>query len=264
MSDLGNAFPSQNPADLGTLGGVLRATFRKLVQATDGMLPATVIAVDAMRQFATVKPIIKVLATDNTLTGRAQIAKVPVLALGAGNFILSFPIAAGDLGWILASDRDISLYLQSNAESGPNSNRLHSFEDGLFIPDKARQWAIADEDAQNAVWSSIDNTIKITIGPNSVKVKHPTLVEFDAPNVTMSGNLSVQGDIEGHGNVKVDGNLEVDGTVTAEDGMTVDGDLHVTGTVTGDVDVVAGTISGKTHTHGGVTTGGGHTHAPDP
>ena len=141
MSDAGkpNANPSQNPADLGTLGGVMRWAFKKLLQSTDGMLPAKVIAVDAKREYATVQPLIHVLATDNSLTPRAQVAKVPIFTIGAGNFVLSFPVKAGDLGWIFASDRDISLYVQTNAAAGPNTNRLHSFEDGVFFPDKARQ-----------------------------------------------------------------------------------------------------------------------------
>ena len=228
MSDPGNAIPSQNPADLGTLGGTLRWAFKKLLQSTDGMLPATVIAVDAKREYATVQPAVHVLATDNTLTPRAQIAKVPIFTMGAGNYVLSFPVKAGDLGWIVASDRDISLYLQQNGASGPNSNRLHSFEDGVFFPDKARQWTLADEDAENVVLQSLDGADKITLGPDSIKLKHHTLIEFDAPSVTMTGDLTVDG------------------------------------TITGQTDVVADTVSGKTHVHSDVQSGSDDTGPPVP
>lgn len=190
-----NANPSQNPADTGTLGGVMRWAFKKLMQSTDGMLPATVIAADAKREYATVQPLIQVLATDNTLTPRAQIAKVPIFTMGAGNMVMSFPIRAGDLGWIKASDRDISLYLQTNKTAGPNTNRLHSFEDGLFIPDKARQWVLSDDDTDNAVWQLLDGSAKITLGPGSVKLLHPALVDVVAPQVDMSGNLTVEGNV---------------------------------------------------------------------
>lgn len=188
-----NANPSQNPADLGTLAGTIRLAFRKLMQATDGMLPATVIAVDAARNYATVQPNIAVKATDGVLTDRAQIAKVPILTMGAGNFVMSFPVAPGDVGWIVAADRDISLYLQGGKPTGPNTNRLHSFSDGLFISDKAREWVLADEDAANAVWQSLDGTVKIAIGPDSVRVVHPDLIELDAPSVTISGTATVAG-----------------------------------------------------------------------
>jgi hypothetical protein len=175
------------------------------MQSTDGMLPATVIAVDEKRQYVTVQPAIHVLGTDNSLTPRAQIAKVPLFTMGAGTYLLTFPVKAGDLGWIVASDRDVSLYLQSGKASGPNSNRLHSFEDGLFIPDIARTWTLDDEDNENVVLQSADGTKKISMGDNSVKVKHPTLVEFDAPSVTMTGDLTVQGTITGQTDVVAGG-----------------------------------------------------------
>lgn len=38
--------PSQNPADDGTMSGMLRSVFGKLIQGLDDMLPATVISYD--------------------------------------------------------------------------------------------------------------------------------------------------------------------------------------------------------------------------
>lgn len=181
-------------SDLGSMGGAFRAILKKWLQSVDGMLPATVIAADAAREYATVQPLIMVLGTDGSTTSRAQIAKVPIFNAGAGGFVLSFPIKPGDLGWIVASDRDISLFLQAEAEAKPNTLRLHSFEDGLFIPDAARQWALADEDAENAVWQSLDGRIKITLGADKITVTHPTLVEVHTPLVHVIG-----------GDVKADG-----------------------------------------------------------
>lgn len=220
-----NNNPSLDPANIGSLGGTFREILRKMLQSTDGMLPATVIAADADRNYATVRPQIMVLGTDNTLTSRAQIARVPIFTIGAGGFVLTFPVKPGDTGWILASDRDISLYLQAGKEAGPNTRRLHSFEDGLFIPDAAREYTLAGDDTDRAVLQNLDGTVRIAIGDDRVKITAP-LVQIVAPSVTMSGNLIV------------------------------------TGTITGLTDVVAGTKSGKTHTHGGVTVGGGTTGAP--
>lgn len=219
MSDPGNANPSQNPADLGTLAGTLRWSFRKFLQQTDGMLPAIVIAVDAKREYVTVQPAIHILATNQQLTPRAQVAKVPILTLGAGNFVLSFPIKAGDLGWIIASDRDISLYLQTNAATGPNTNRLHSFEDGLFIPDKARQWTLADEDAENVVLQTLDGTDKITLGPASVKVQHHALIELDAPQTNVSGNLTVDGNTDSGDGITCTFTTPTGQVVTVQNGL---------------------------------------------
>lgn len=193
-----NANPSQDPADDDTLGGTFRMVLRKFLQGTDGMLPATVIAVDAKRNYATVKPLIMVQATDDTLTARAQIASVPIYTVGAGNFVMSFPIKPKDLGWIIANDRDISLYLQGNKQAAPNTNRLHSFEDGVFLPDKARQWALADEDTENAVWQSLDGATKITLGEDKIKIVHPTKVEIVTPLAHFTGDVTADGDITAH------------------------------------------------------------------
>jgi hypothetical protein len=222
-----NQAPSKDPANDGSLAGTFRQVFRKLMQSTDGMLPATVIAAD--RDWATVRPQIMVLGTDGSLTRRAQIARVPIFAFGAGGFVLSFPVLPGDPGWIIASDRDISLYLQAaEREAGPNTQRLHSFEDGLFVPDAARKYALAGEDVAAAVWQSLDGAVRVALHAGKVKITAP-LVEIDAPLATFSG------------------------------------DVTVTGTVTGATNVLSGpdNISGIGHTHGGVQPGAGSTGAPN-
>lgn len=218
-----------SPEDTGTLGGAVKFILQKFLQGVDDMLPATVIAVDEARQYATVQPLVMVLGTNGSTTTRAQVAKVPILNAGAGGFVISFPVKAGDFGWIKANDRDISLFLQSNANAAPNTNRLHSFESGVFIPDAMRQWTLAAEDQANAVWQSYDGTTKVVLAAGLIKIVHPTKVRVESPLVEMTGNLVV------------------------------------TGTVTGKTDVKAGSdnISGKGHTHGGVTVGGGHTATPD-
>lgn len=227
MSDPGNNFPSQSqsPADVGSLAGAFRLILRKFLQNTDGMLPAKVIAVDDKREYVTVHPQIMVLGVDNTLTSRAQIAKVPLFNIGGGNYVLSFPIQTDDLGWIIAADRDISLYLQASKEAGPNTQRQHSFEDGLFVPDAARRWALDNEDTSNAVFQSLDGSVRIALWPTKVKITAPS-VDVESPSVHMSG------------------------------------DLHVDGTIIGTTDVIGGGKSLKTHLHSGVTTGGGNTGPP--
>ena len=144
--------PSIDPADEDSLPGVFRSVLQKFLQQTDDMLPAVVIAYDRATNRATVQPHIMLGTTDGRKISRAQIASVPVLNLGAGGFVLSFPVKPGDLGWIKASDRDISLYLQGGAkEEWPNTKRLHSFEDGLFIPDALKGFTVVAEDAERVV-----------------------------------------------------------------------------------------------------------------
>ena len=123
---MSNANPSQDPADNDTLLGALRLVLRKFLAQTDDMLPAKVIAYDRATNRANVQPMVQMVTTDGQKISRAQVVSVPVLNIGGGGFVLSFPIAAGDLGWIKASDRDISLFLQSYSEAHPNTGRMHT------------------------------------------------------------------------------------------------------------------------------------------
>lgn len=220
------ASPSKDPADDGTLSGTLRTVFRKMMQGVDGMLPAVVLAYDRKRNVATVRPLVQVKTTAGENVQRAQVAEVPVLALGAGGFAITWPVRAGDLGWIEASDRDISLYLQAQDEAPPNTLRMHSFEDARFIPDAMRQYTIAGEDADRLTIQSLDSSTRIAIGAGIVKITSPGTVEIVSPTTAITGNVTVSGTVVAMG------------------------------------DVTGAGISLSTHRHTGVQTGGGTTGTP--
>lgn len=221
MSDQDDDFnpPSIDPADEDGLAGAFRFVLEKFLQNVDDMLPAVVIAYDRTKNRATVRPQVMLGTTQGQKVQRAQIASVPVLNIGGGGFLLSFPIKPGDLGWIKASDRDVSLYLQNWSEDTPNTKRRHSFADGLFIPDAMRDWVVNGEDADRVVLQTLDGETRIAIAPGLVKITTPGAVEIDAPTVTMTGDLNVQG------------------------------------TITGAVDVIGGGVHLKTHRHTSATAG---------
>ncbi|WP_197328954.1 Gp138 family membrane-puncturing spike protein [Ralstonia syzygii] len=198
MSD--NAIPSHDPANAGGLAGTLREVFKKLMQGVDDMLPARIVAYDRKRNVATVQPQVMVLTTENRTLSRPPLASVPVLALGGGGFVMSFPLKPGDSGWIKASDRDISLYMQSGNESGPNTQRLHSFADGLFIPDVMRGYTLSGEDEANAVLQSSDGSVRVALWPDKLKLTAP-MIELDAADVNCTGNLTTEGRVTGKGGV---------------------------------------------------------------
>lgn len=217
--------PSIDPADEDSLVGAFRSVLTKFLQNVDDMLPATVIAYDRARNRATVQPQVMMGTTDGKKVSRAQVAEVPVLNFGGGGFVLSFPIKPGDLGWIKASDRDISLFLQGLNEEWPNTRRLHSFSDGLFIPDVMRQWTLDGADQERAVLQSTDGATRIAIGANTVEITTPGTIKLNAPLAHFTGDV------------------QVDGAITADGGVTGDG------------------IVLETHTH---PTGGPNTGAPNP
>lgn len=231
MSDT-YAPPSINPADEDTLVGTFQQVFRKFIQGQlDDCLPARVIAYDRDTNRATVQPQIMVGTTDGRSVNRAQIASVTVAAWGGGGFVLSFPIKPGDLGWIKATDRDLSLYMQANMEREelPNTTRMHTFQDGFFLPDTMMRMVVIDPaDAERMVLQQLDGATRIALGEGTVDITAPTSVTIDSPTVTITGDL------------------------------VVDGKADVAGEVTGNG------IELSTHPHSGVQPGGGNSGPPVP
>jgi len=180
--------PSIDPANEGDLLGALRHILGKELQALDGMLPAKVIAYDRVKNRVTVQPLIMMMTTSNTTIQRATIASIPVYQIGGGGFILNFNLNAGDLGWIKASDRDISLFLQSYSASAPNTIRKHNFSDSVFFPDVMRGYTIAGEDVSKTVLQNLDGSVKITLSDTMVTTKVGAVkMEVSASGVAITG-----------------------------------------------------------------------------
>ena len=200
MADTPHANPSRDPANDDSLLGLVRQVLDKFLQGVDDMLPARVISYDRASNRATVVPMVKLLTTDNRQLPRAQIASVPVLQPGGGGFVLSLNLKPGDLGWVKANDRDISLILQAYRDTAPNTLRKHSFSDALFIPDAMRSITTVGEDDENMVLQSLDGVarvavwsdrVKISAGDNSVTIG-ASGIEF-AGHVTMPDGVTIGG-----------------------------------------------------------------------
>ncbi len=156
---------SFDPSARDDLTGIIRYVLTKFLQGTDGMLPAKVIATD--RKTVSVQPLISMITTSNEIVQRSVIPSIPVQWPGGGGFVMSWPLRAGDFGWIKSNDRDISLFLQSlrrgsPASSPPNTARKWSFSDAVFIPDTMGNGvSIAGGDALNFVIQDLAGTVKI-------------------------------------------------------------------------------------------------------
>lgn len=198
--------PSINPADNGSLAGTLQFAFGKLMQSgVEGMLPAKVIAYDRTTNRVQVQILIAIVGTDGTQTPRQQVASIPVLQFGGGGYLLNFPLNPGNLGWIAANDRDISLFLQSYTDTPPNSGRMFSFSDGLFIPDVMTGYTISAGDAGNAVLQNLDGTVKISLTPTGVVITGGMTIvggmSGSGGSLTFTGNLNVVGNITATGDI---------------------------------------------------------------
>lgn len=208
--------PSLDPADNNSLVGTIRFAFSKLLQKTDGMLPATVINYDRTTNRVQVQPQIALVTTGGDIIPRGQIASLPVLLLGGGGFFMSFPLNTGDLGWIIANDRDISNFLQTYAQSTPNTHRVKNFSDALFVPDIMRGYTLSGSATDAVVLQNLDGTVAIAVSNSDVTINAAQTVTINAAhnlNVNAQAN-SVFTLNSGAGTLGVVGNITATGTIS--------------------------------------------------
>lgn len=237
MSSSSNAPPSIDPADLDSLTGTIRFAFNKMFQDVNGMLPAQVVAFNRTTNRVQVQPLIAVLTTNNTLVTRPQIASIPVFQIGGGGAVLNFNLNPGDLGWILASDRDISVFLQGYAASPPGTQRMADFADSLFIPNVMTGFTINPEDTNNAVLQSIDGTKRISIWPDKIKT-----TVTDGTNTATWEITSTQVTITALNGLVVNGPMTVTGLLDTTGGLTASGSGSTPINITGNVGIT-GTLA---------------------
>lgn len=240
--------PVNKLSNYGSLAGMMRSVLNNFLQGVDDMLPASVISFDRSTNRVRVQPLIMLALVGGKVQARAQIASIPVLQLGGGNVMLNFNINPGDIGFIKASDRDMTLFLQSFTQSGPNTYRKHSFEDAIFIPAPMHGMHINSEDASHGVLSTTDGKQCISLWPDRIKMTStdgthtsaitifPDHIVIDTPLTTFTGDI-------------------------ASDGTSATGDAAFNGTLRAKIDVIAvdDNISLVHHKHSGVTTGGSNT-----
>ena len=235
-----NAPPARNLANDDTLTGAFKEVLRNFLKDTDDTLPAQIVSYDRATNLAVVKPLIALVDTNGVQHPRDPIANVPVFLFGGGGFFQSFNLPAGSLGWIKATDRDISLFLQAFAESAPNTRAFHDFNNAMFFPDVMTGYTIDAEDSEAMVIQNLTGTVKVSLNDTRVKVTSgASTLTIESAQTTLD---SAQ--------VTIEGNLQVNGTVGA------------TGDVSSDADVLAGSISLSNHTHSGVQPGSGDTGGP--
>lgn len=169
--------PSNEQTDDGTLPGAFNNFERDLRLRLQNMLPAKVVTYDRATNLAVVQPLIQTIDTSLNTDDRPEVGEIPVQLDGGGGFIISFPLVAGNLGWIKANDRDISLFLENFKNSPPNDFRMQDFSSAVFVPDVMTGYTIDAGDDDAMVIQSLDGTVKISLSSSKICVFHPVLVE---------------------------------------------------------------------------------------
>lgn len=168
------------------LSGLLEAFQNKLEIELEKKLPCIVESVSDDRTRVTVKPLIAIVGADGATMPRGSIDNITVFQMGAGGLVISAPVKIGDLGWVNACDRDISLFLQSYEQSDPPSFRRHSFSDGVFYPDVMKGFSIDAEDADAIVIQTLDGSVRVAVDKTEVRIKNGS-VNFIVSDSEISG-----------------------------------------------------------------------------
>lgn len=222
---------SFNPANASSLSGIMQEVLKSFGCSLENAIPAIVKSYNRTKNVAVVQPAINDVATSGE-TVEYDTVCLPVFNYGGGGVLVNFPLEAGNTGWIVACDKDISLYKQSLKVSNPNTFQRHRFAFGWFLPDIVKGAVISGDDNGALVIQTLDGATKITLKAGLVNVVSSANLTVTAPNVTITGDVSITGT------------------------------LSVSGQISSSTDVLSAGISGKTHTHSGVSTGSGNTGAP--
>ena len=133
------------------------------------------------------------------------------MQMGGGGVVLSFDLQPGALGWLKANDRDISLVTQAYRDHAPNTLRLHSFQDAVFVPDVMTGYTIPAEDESHAVLQTLDGSVRVAVWPDRLKLTAgalsvtvgPSTIDFEG-YANFPDGLSVAGiDFETHAHTAV-------------------------------------------------------------
>lgn len=206
--------PDIDPADNYSLVGAVKFAFQKSQQNMNSMLPARVIAYDRTTNRAQVQIMINLITTGGQQVPRPQVASVPVFIFGCAGFSISMPLTTGDLGWLIANDRDISLFLQTYEQTPPNTTRMNNFSDGVFLPDAMKSQNINSGNTNDLIIQSNDGSMTIELGTDATN--------NNAPSVNITGgviNLTLADPVTQF--VRIFGNLWLSGTITSPAGTYV-------------------------------------------
>lgn len=208
--------PSYNPADIQSKSGFYKFLIKKILQKIEKVAPAKIISYDRVKNRATVQILNQAITSEGEKLTRKPLDNIPVLMLAGGGFSLSFPIKKGDLGWIVAADRDISVFKQVLKLFAPATYQLHRYKNSFFIPDKVNGFEISQDDTDAVLLTSDNGSIKISIKADGITLTTAT--------TTLKGDLTTSGTATAARVVSQNG---VSGTftnsVTVENGIVTGG-----------------------------------------
>ncbi|MEA1064752.1 Gp138 family membrane-puncturing spike protein [Erwinia sp. HR93] len=200
-------------------------------------LPAIVTEFNAERQTVTLQPAIAGTGADGAALKMPPLADVPVKFPRGGGFAFTFPVAAGDEGLAVFSDRCIDGWFSSGQVSQADDHRQHDLSDAFFLPGVSsiaraigsfRTDAVVMRQLSGSGYVSIDNGGNVDIDGAKLTVHCQT--EF-LNTATVQGLTTCNGGVTAQGGegaaVKISGSAEITGGDLTVDGIGSKSHHHV-------------------------------------
>jgi len=117
-----------------TLEDVIKRIIKNELADVHTMMPAKIVTYDPAECKVDVEPVIKTLFSDETVIDMPIIREVPVNWLRTSTASLTFPLAPGDLGKLIFSEKSIDKWITSGALDVPSDPRRFDLSDAVFEP----------------------------------------------------------------------------------------------------------------------------------
>jgi len=141
-------------------------------------------------------------------TPHGTVFGLPYLRIQGGTNAIILDPQPGDIGVAVFASRDISLVVRTQAQSNPGSARQFDWADGMYLGGLLNGTP----------------TQYIRFSPEGIEIVSPTQVVITAPAVVINGALSMTG-----GNATMSGALSVTGDVTGA-GISLQEHVHTSET----------------------------------
>ncbi len=149
-----------------------------------------VVAFDESAMTVDVQPIVK-CPDEDAFQSKPQILSVPVALVFGGGFVFRPVYKSGDIGAVLYLDRDSDAAIAGGGESNPNTERLHSGDDAVFIGGiRAGSKQISGLPSGTLCAGTETGSVYFAIGNDGITIKG---------NITITGSVEVSTDVTAAG-----------------------------------------------------------------
>lgn len=184
------------------LDEAIRMVVRDMLFAFQTAMPVQVVSYDPSEMTCTLQPLIRAyIPNQNGTSGFVQLPLLihcPVIFPGGGDWVLTFPIQAGDEGLAIFSSRSIDNWWLAGGIQNQVELRAHDISDGfVIVGPRSKPRVVQDLNITGPELRSVDGTVKIGLSPTGIAITSPTAVTVTSPLTTITGDLVVEGIITG-------------------------------------------------------------------